>query len=170
MQRKNSHFCETWAVSQPQTTHPRANLPGTVQSGLSQVPAYMHSFSDIRWDKGIPYSKWRPQPVISELKDSRTMCSWHESRWWQRQGMLPDSRRAISQNWRKELKAKACHLTFSMGWSSLLPKRNRQKWSRVEGGEETVMGRGQWACDPNDFAVHYTILYTGKKNTGKLCA
>lgn len=97
------------------------------------------------------------------------MCSWHENRWWERQGMVPDSHRAISQNWRKEkeLKVKACPLTFSMGWSSLLPKGNRQKWSRGEGGEETVVGRERWACDPSDCCSLCYSLY--REKTGKFC-
>lgn len=69
-----------------------------------------------------------------------------------------------TKNWRKEkeLRVKACHLTFSMGWSSLLPKGSRQKWSRVEGGEERVMGREQWACNPNDCCSLYYSLYREK--------
>lgn len=58
----------------------------------------------------------------------------------------------------RELEEKAWHLAFYMGWSSLLSKRNSQMWSTVEGGEEAVMGREQWACDPNGFAVNYTIF------------
>lgn len=132
-----------------------------MQSGLSRVTAYVHSFSDVRWDKVIPYSKWRSQPAVFELKpcvlDMRT--DDERGREWSRtviEQYHKTGERRRSSKWK--------HVPLPFLWDDPASYPREIGRSEAEGREE----RKQWWTENGEpviqvTAVHYAILYIGKK-------